>query len=65
LSVSLVSVAGVKQVVKVRVLPNQEQAAALRDTLHTCNEAASWLSARMHAERVHRKYEALGRQQQA
>ena len=61
MSVSLVSVLGVKQVVKVRVLGNQEQAAALGDTLNTCNEAAAWLSARMHADRVHRKYDAQKR----
>jgi putative transposase len=61
LSVSVVSVAGVKQVVKVRMLPNQEQSAALQATLNTCNEAASWLSAGMHAERVHRKHDAQKR----
>jgi transcriptional regulator of aromatic amino acid metabolism len=54
-------VAGVKQVVKVRMLPNQEQSAALQATLNTCNEAASWLSAGMHAERVHRKHDAQKR----
>jgi putative transposase len=42
----------VKQVVKVRVLPTEDQAAALAATLRTCNEAASWLSGRMHADRV-------------
>jgi putative transposase len=57
LSVLVVSVACVKQVVKVRMLPTQEQAAALQATLNTCNEAASWLSDRMHAERVHRKHD--------
>ena len=41
-----------------RVLPTEPEAAALRATLRTCNEAASWLSGRMHAERVHRKYDA-------
>jgi IS605 OrfB family transposase len=61
LSVSVVSVLGVKQVVKVRMLPNQEQSAALQATLNTCNEAASWLSAGMHAERVHRKHDAQKR----
>jgi hypothetical protein len=50
LSVLVVSVAGMKQVVKVRIVPTQQQAAALRATLGTCNEAASWLSAAMHAE---------------
>ena len=53
--------AGVKQVVKVRMLPTEEQAAALAATLRRCNEAASWLSAGMHAERVHRKHEAQKR----
>jgi hypothetical protein len=47
--------AGVKQVVKVRMLPTKEQAAALEATLSACNEAASWLSTTMRAERVHRK----------
>jgi IS605 OrfB family transposase len=61
LSVSLVSVLGVKQVVKVRVLANRDQAAALQDTLNVCNEAASWLSAGMHAERVHRRHDAQKR----
>jgi putative transposase len=54
-SVPMVSVAGVKQVVKVRVLPTQEQATALHATLSRCNKAASWLSTVMHVERVHRK----------
>ncbi len=56
-----VSVAGVKQVVKVRMLPTKEQAVALGTTLRTCNEAAAWLSGRMHAERVRRKHEAQKR----
>ena len=43
---------GVKQVVKVRILPIEDQAVALRDTLHVCNEAASWLSAVMHTDRA-------------
>jgi hypothetical protein len=51
----------VKQVVKVRMLPTPEQAAALRATLKTCNEAASWLSKRMHAERVYRKHDVQAR----
>jgi putative transposase len=51
-------VQGVKQVVKVRMLPTGEQAAALEATLSTCNEAASWLSAGMHAEHLHRKQDA-------
>ena len=41
--------------VKVRVLPNESQAAALSATLRICNEAASWLSAAMHAQRVRGK----------
>ncbi|HYR14955.1 MAG TPA: transposase, partial [Mycobacterium sp.] len=49
-----------KQVVKVRVLGNRDQAAALGHTLNTCN-AASWLSGQMHAERVHRKHDAQKR----
>ena len=40
----------VKQVVKVRLLATQDQAGALQATLRTCNDAASWLSAGMHAE---------------
>jgi putative transposase len=61
MSVPVVSVAGVKQVVTVRMLPTREQAAALQATLSTCNEAASWLSAGMHSEQVHRKYDAQKR----
>ena len=48
-------VPGVKQVVKVRALPTKDQAAAMAATLRRCNEAASWLSAGMHAERVRDK----------
>jgi putative transposase len=51
----------VKQVVKVRMLPSLAEAAALAATLYTCNSAASWLSAGMHAERVHRKRDAQTR----
>ena len=61
MSVPAVSVAGVKQVVKVRMLPTEEQAAALRATLGTCNAAASWLSAGMHEQRVGGKFEAQRR----
>ena len=50
-----------KQVVKVRVLPSRLQAAALDATLRACNDAASWLSAQMHADRVHRKHDAQRR----
>ena len=56
-----VSVRIVKQVVKVRVLPTEAEAVALQATLTTCNEAASWLSAVMHADRVHRKHDAQKR----
>ncbi len=51
-------VAGVTQVIKVLMLPNERQAVALADTLRTCNSAASWFSGRMHAERVRRNYDA-------
>ncbi len=47
-----------KQVVKVRLLPSQVEASALADTLRVCNEAANWLSERMHSERVFRKIDA-------
>jgi IS605 OrfB family transposase len=57
MSVVGITVPSVKQVVKVRVLPTDEQAAALHGTMHTCNEAASWLSRRMHAARLHRKHD--------
>ena len=55
LSVPAFMVPGVKQVVKVRALPTKDQAAAMAATLRRCNEAASWLSAGMHAERVRDK----------
>ncbi|MFE6816915.1 RNA-guided endonuclease InsQ/TnpB family protein [Streptomyces sp. NPDC057677] len=38
-----------KLVVRVKLLPTPEQAAALTATLHACNEAANWLSARAFA----------------
>jgi hypothetical protein len=41
MSVRAVYVAGAKQVVKVRMLPTEEQAAALGATLRTCH--AVWL----------------------
>ncbi|MGI5138284.1 transposase [Streptomyces sp. CA-106110] len=41
-SVGLGSVAGVKLVVQVKLLPTPLQAAALEATLRACNEAASW-----------------------
>ena len=49
------------QVVKVRVLPTEAEAIALDATLHATNSAATWLSARMHAERLHRKHDAQKR----
>jgi IS605 OrfB family transposase len=50
-----------KQVIKVRILPSEEQAAALHATVSTCNEAASWLSAAMHTERVRGKHDVQRR----
>ena len=50
-----------KQVVKVRIPPTEDQAAALRETLRVCNEAASWLSDRMHAERVRGRHDVQKR----
>ena len=44
--------------IKVRVLPTDSEAAALDATLNACNSAASWLSAAMHKQRIHRKYDA-------
>jgi hypothetical protein len=39
------SVAGVKLVVQVKLLPTPVQAAALEATLRACNEAATWVGA--------------------
>ncbi|MCK2243974.1 MULTISPECIES: transposase [unclassified Crossiella] len=50
-----------RQVVKVRLLPTPEQASALLATLHTCNEAATWLSEQMHRDRVWHKIDAQKR----
>jgi putative transposase len=61
MSVARVSVRGVKQVVKLRLLPGESEAAALDETLRTCNAAASWLSVQMHAARVFRKIDAQHR----
>jgi putative transposase len=61
LSVPGVSVRGVKQVVKVRMLPEDAHAVVLAATLAMCNEAASWLSEAMHAGRVHGKHDAQKR----
>jgi IS605 OrfB family transposase len=51
----------VKQVLKVRMLPTDVESSALAATVRTCNDAALWLSARMHAEGVHRRYDAQKR----
>jgi putative transposase len=61
MSVARISVRGVKQVVKLRLLPGESEAAALDETLRTCNAAASWLSALMHAAGVFRKIDAQHR----
>ncbi|MEV5380373.1 transposase [Streptomyces nondiastaticus] len=39
-----------KIAVQVRLLPSPEERAALEYTLHTCNEAANWLSQQAHAK---------------
>ena len=44
-----------------RMLPTEQQAAALGATLGMCNAAASWLSTAMHAVRVHRKHDVQKR----
>jgi putative transposase len=56
-SVLAASVRRMKQVVKVRILPTDSEAAALGATLSACNSAASWLAAAMHEQRVHGKYD--------
>jgi putative transposase len=48
----------VKQIVQVRVLPTDVESEALTATLAACNSAAAWLSAQMHAGRVHHRYDA-------
>ena len=55
------SVRRVTLVVKVRMLPTDAEAVALQPTLVACNTAASWLSAVMHAARVHRKHDVQKR----
>jgi hypothetical protein len=50
------TVRGVKRVVKVRMLPTKDQAVAMDTTLRTCSDAASWLSAAMHADRIRGKH---------
>jgi len=61
MSVVVDSLRGVKQVIKVRLLPTEAEAAALDTTLRTCNAAATWLSQQMHATRVFRKFDAQRR----
>ncbi|MEV4245943.1 transposase [Streptosporangium canum] len=46
-----------KLVVQVRLLPTPEQAAALEATLGAVNEAATWVSALAHHQRVFRNYD--------
>ena len=58
MSVLTISMPIMKQVVKVRMLATKVELAALEDTLRTCNTAASWLTERMHNERMHRKHDA-------
>ena len=53
--------AGVKQVVKLRMLPSGAEAEALDETLRVCNAACSWLSEQMHATRGFRKIDAQHR----
>ena len=61
MSVVRANVPGMKQVIKLRVLPSGAEAADLDETLRRCNAAASWLSRQMHAERVFRKVDAQHR----
>jgi putative transposase len=58
MSVSHVTVRRVKQVIKLQMLPSDAQAAALAETLQTCNAAAAWLAQQMHAAYVSRKIDA-------
>jgi IS605 OrfB family transposase len=60
-SVPVVNVLGVKQVVKVRMLPGIAEVSALQATLDTCNRAASWLAIQMHAERLGGKHDVQKR----
>ena len=53
--------AGVKQVVKLRMLPSGAEVEALDETLRVCNAACSWLSEQMHATRGFRKIDAQHR----
>lgn len=61
MSVPVVNVLGVKQVVKVRMLPGIAEVSALQATLDTCNRAASWLAIQMHAERLGGKHDVQKR----
>ena len=61
MSAQTISVRGVKQVIKLRMLPTEAEAAALDETLRMCNAAASWLSQQMHTARVFRKIDAQHR----
>ncbi|OUC97018.1 RNA-guided endonuclease InsQ/TnpB family protein [Streptosporangium minutum] len=47
----------VKLVVRVRLLPTPEQAAALEATLRAVNDAATWVAALAHSQRVFRNYD--------
>jgi putative transposase len=58
MSVGHGTVRGVKQVIKLRMLPSEAQAAALAETLQTCNAAAVWLPQQMHTAHVFRKIDA-------
>ncbi|MFH8735650.1 RNA-guided endonuclease InsQ/TnpB family protein [Streptomyces sp. NPDC017964] len=51
------TIARVKIVVQVKLMPEAEQAAALSVTLHTVNEAANWVSAVAFEHGVPREYE--------
>ncbi|MFC6558971.1 RNA-guided endonuclease InsQ/TnpB family protein [Nonomuraea cavernae] len=46
-----------KLVVQVKLLPTPEQAAALEATLRTVNDAATWVAALAHSQRVFRNYD--------
>jgi putative transposase len=50
------TVAGVKLVVQIKLLPTVEQAAALRSTLHACNDAANEVSRVAFETNVFREY---------
>ncbi|GGO73268.1 transposase [Nonomuraea cavernae] len=47
----------VKLVVQVKLLPTPEQAAALEATLRAANDAATWVAALAHTQRVFRNYD--------